>query len=128
MGLTEALKEFQDFEKFLAETNKVISNFIYLVKAAVEGGFVNPNAPLEEISIEGYVLDIPNSRLYLRTRTKDKGNAYPEMPLNADEIISLYRVLPQLMEEFSKIMITHTQQSIKSRLEKHQGFIFEHSL
>jgi len=128
MGLTEALKEFQDFEQFLADTNKVISNFLYLVKNAVEGGFVNPNVPLEEISIEGYVLDIASGRLYLRTGTPDKKKLSEQSTLNADEIISLYRVLPQIMEEFSKVMVAHTKQNIKSRLEKHEGFIFEHSL
>jgi len=129
MGLTESLNEFTNFLQSLDEMKQKLEAFLNMVRLVVERRLINPNVPSKEICIEGYVLDINSIRLYLKVGISDrdkKDNVNSTM--DAEEILKLYKLLPQFMEAFFQLTIDSSKKEIDERLKKFESFIFEHSV
>jgi len=126
MGLQEALNEFKEFETSVSEIKDRIIEFMALVQRSINPDcmLINSNIPTPDICIEGYVLEISSSKLYLRSGTKKKN----WRELNAEEIVKLYKILPQIIGKFSEVLIDHVSKDSESRMKRFESFIFEHSL
>lgn len=131
MGLQEALNEFKEFETSVSEMKDRITEFMALVQRTTNpdciqtgGTLIKSNIPIPDICIEGYTLDISSSKLYLRSGEKKKN----WRDMNTEELVRLYKILPQIVGKFSEVLIDHISKDSESRMKRFESFMFEHSL
>ncbi len=48
--------------------------------------------------------------------------------MNVEEVVRLYKLLPRIIEEFSKILIDQINKDVEGRMKRFESFIFEHSV
>jgi len=129
MGLQDSFNEFKEFEASVEEMKEKISAFVYLVECSVK--LINPNVAMPEICVEGYVLSIPDHRLYLKIgvgNSNKNDTSKRSSTMNVEEIVRLYKLLPRILEEFSKIVIEQISNDVENRMKRFESFIFEHSV
>jgi len=124
MGLQDSFNEFKEFEASVDEMRGKISAFIYLVECSKN--IINPNVAMPEICVEGYVLSIPDHRLYLKSGVENSNKK--DSTMNVEEVVRLYKLLPRIIEEFSKIIIDQISKDVEGRMKRFESFIFEHSV
>jgi hypothetical protein len=128
MGLQDSFNEFKEFEASVDEMRNKISSFVDLVDCSIRQKLINPNIAMPEICVEGYVLSIPDHRLYLKYGLENPNKKEASRTMNVEEVVQLYKLLPRIIEEFSKILIDQINKDVEGRMKRFESFIFEHSV
>ncbi|HRZ18926.1 MAG TPA: hypothetical protein P5136_02625 [Methanofastidiosum sp.] len=125
MSLQSKFDEFKRFETHLENMNSKIRWVGTFATQINKAGFLSVNIKTENITINGYYLNVTTGIFFQengKSLKKDLGE------FTKDEIVSLYKILPDFLEKLLKAISESMTQEISICMEELGMFIFESSL